>query len=107
MKIELSKAGKIKYLDKSLSWHLQGDDYATATIAGEEMTAYVQDGQVRLSYFGYQVTEFADMGEAMKAAPGFTSQVFDLLKQRVLDYPPVGAKKYETPRFENSSDCTP
>jgi hypothetical protein len=104
MKIELSEGGKNRYIDKSPRWHMEGDDYATAIIAGGEMTAYEEEGVVRLLYLGYRATGFADMAEARKTAPEFACQVLDLLKQRVVDFPPEGDKPR---RLDDSSDCTP
>jgi hypothetical protein len=104
MKIKLSKGGKVKHVNKSLSWRNDEDYYSETHIAGEHMIACREEGKVCLYYMGYKATDFSDMAQARKEAPDFALQVFDLLKQRVVDFPPVEAKPR---RHDDSSDCTP
>jgi hypothetical protein len=106
MKIQLSKGGKQQYVDKSLSWRHEHEDlsYSYTSIAGQQMIACKEEGKVFLFYMGYKATGFEDMAQARKEAPEFAGQVFDLLKQRVIDFPPVEAGQR---RAEDSSDCTP
>jgi hypothetical protein len=104
VKIQLSKGGKLQYIDKSLSWRHADEDFSDTSIAGQQMIACKEDGKVFLMYMGYKATDFADMAQARKEAPDFACQVFDLLKQRVIDFPTLDAKP---PRHDDSSDCTP
>lgn len=90
MDIQLSKAGQYQYIDKSLRWSLAGDEYFETTLAGQRLrVAQYEDGRITMAYMGYETSSFDSLEEARKSAQQFALQVLDLIKQRVLDFPPV------------------
>ncbi|AXH59737.1 hypothetical protein [Pseudomonas amygdali] len=90
MEIKLSKAGNYQYLDASHRWTLAGDGYYETTLAGQRLKAVqYEDGRIRLDYMGYECFGFESMEQARKSAQEFALQVLELVKQRILDFPPV------------------
>lgn len=106
MHIELSKAGKWKHIDKSLRWIFKGDDYFETTLAGEQLRASRdEEGRITLAFMGYKATGFDTIDEARKAASEFALQVMELLKQRILAFPPL---EPQMPIFlKLDDDCEP
>jgi len=90
MEIRLSKAGAYQYIDKSHRWQPAGDgSYMETTLAGQRIrVAQYEDGRITMAYMGYEASGFDSMEQARKSAPEFALQVLDLVKQRVLDFPP-------------------
>ena len=89
MEIKLSKAGAYQYTDRSLRWQLAGDGYHETTLAGQRIrAAEYEGGRITLGYMGYESSGFESMEQARKSAVEFALQVLDLVRQRVLDFPP-------------------
>lgn len=87
MKIKLTKAGELQYVNKPIAWKLQCQGYETTWVAGHELRVLQEGRSISLGYMGYEATGFSGMAEAKNNAPEFVLQVFDLLKQRALDFP--------------------
>jgi hypothetical protein len=91
MKIELSKAGEIRFERPGVPriWNVSDsshpDVFQSTIFAGEQMVAYgFEDDDAdeltitapfTLSYFGFKATDFATMEEAKAAAPEFAREV--------------------------------
>lgn len=90
MEIKLSKAGEYQYIDKSLRWQLSGGGYYETTLAGQKLkVVQYEDGRIRLDYMGYESFGFDSLEQARKSGQEFALQVLELVKQRILDFPPV------------------
>jgi hypothetical protein len=91
LNISMSKPSKLEYEDKSSEWFDDHEHLSIVYIAGAMMMLSTDKNEIALKYRGYRADGFASKDEARLAAPAFAGQVFDLLKQRVIDYPPVMA----------------
>lgn len=87
MEIRVTRAGELQYADKPFAWKLQCPGYQTTRVSGHELRVLQEGDRISLGYMGYEAIGFSDLNEAKSKALEFVLQVFDLLKQRALDYP--------------------
>lgn len=104
MEISLNPAASSHLWDVSERWYEGGLDFASVGLAGTKLHLSARKDGYVLLYMGYQATGFKTAAEARKAVPRFACAVLDLLKQRVMDFPPQELRNAQMDRFEEKPE---